>query len=245
MAKEYEDCVVLAVSVAEGMLRSGGETYRAQECCENILKSCGAENINVVGLTTAILVSADVGGEHRTEVISVKTRDTDLWGIERYNDISRRISTGALGMDEAFEELKATRKKRFWIVLLYGALSSTFFSVVFGGSFRELLPALAAAAFAQLFKITAEKISGNAALSTMGACMITAALTRLFVWLCPSLNQEAVIVGGIVAMVPGLAITNALRDTLHGDIISGLARGADALITAVLIAAGVAIVLAI
>ena len=244
-SKEEKDCVILAAGVAEGMIRSGGEAYRAEECCENILKACGAENINVIALTTALIVNADVDGVHRTEVISINERGTDLEGIERYNSISRRVCTGSMTIKEAFAELKKKHRLAPWKVLLYSTLSSTMFTLVFGGSFKELLPAFAAALVAQLFKIASDKISNNGILSTMGACIIIAAMTRFFVWLFPSLNQEAIIVGGIIALLPGLAITNALRDTLHGDILSGLARGAEALLIAIVIAAGVAIVLAI
>ena len=245
MPKDYKDCVVLATSVAEGMLRSGGEAYRAEECCYNILKACGAENISVVTITTAILVSADIDGKHRTEIVSVKSRGTDLDGIERYNSISRRICAGTLDIDGAFKEINKRRTLPAWQMLLFGALSSTCFSFVFGGGFKELLPAFITATITNLFLLFANKIKSNSIISTMVACMITAAVARLAVWLFPSLNQEAIIVGGIVSMLPGLALTNALRNTIHGDIISGLARGAEALLTAISIAAGVVIVLSI
>jgi len=41
-------------------------------------------------------------------------------------------------------------------------------------------------------------------------------------------------------LLPGLAMTNAVRDTIRGDLISGLARSAEALISAILLSAGVA-----
>lgn len=245
MPKDNKDCVVLATGVAEGMLRSGGEAYRAEECCASILKACGAENISVVTITTAILVSADIDGKHRTAVVSVKSRGTDLDGIERYNSISRRICAGTLDVEGAFEEMNKRRTLPAWQMLLFNALSSTCFSFVFGGSFKELLPAFITAAITHLFLLFANKIKSNSIISTMVACMITAAVARVAVWLFPVLNQEAIIVGGIVSMLPGLALTNALRNTIHGDIISGLARGAEALLTAIAIAAGVVIVLSI
>ena len=40
-------------------------------------------------------------------------------------------------------------------------------------------------------------------------------------------------------------MTNAVRDTIRGDLISGLGRGAEALISAVLLSAGVAAALLI
>ena len=40
-------------------------------------------------------------------------------------------------------------------------------------------------------------------------------------------------------LVPGVAITTAIRDVINGDLVSGVSRAADAFITAALIAAGV------
>ena len=46
-------------------------------------------------------------------------------------------------------------------------------------------------------------------------------------------------------LVPGLAITNAIRDTVAGDYVSGVARALEAVIVAVAIAAGIGFVLSI
>ena len=44
-------------------------------------------------------------------------------------------------------------------------------------------------------------------------------------------------------LVPGVAITNAIRDTMSGDFMSGLSRGMEAVFSALAIAFGVGIVL--
>ena len=46
-------------------------------------------------------------------------------------------------------------------------------------------------------------------------------------------------------LVPGLAITNAVRDTIGGDLLAALARGLEAILTAVAIAVGTGIALKI
>jgi uncharacterized membrane protein YjjP (DUF1212 family) len=43
-------------------------------------------------------------------------------------------------------------------------------------------------------------------------------------------------------LVPGLLITNAVRDLISGHLIAGLTKGADAFLTAIAIGAGVSIV---
>ena len=45
--------------------------------------------------------------------------------------------------------------------------------------------------------------------------------------------------------VPGLAITNAIRDTIAGDLVSGLTRAAEAFFVAISIAVGTGIVLSL
>ncbi len=244
MSGKTHDCVALAVTLAGEMLHYGGETYRAEECCISVLTALGASSVNVIALPTALLVSADIDGENRTESVAVKSRNTDLEGIARINAISRRIAAGEMSVDEGFAAINENKKQSFLLLSLYASLSAGFFSLVFGGGPVDFVPATIAAMLAQLFKRFADRVSGNSFLSTMGGCMITAGFARLAVWLYPLCNMDAVIIGGIMSMLPGLAITNALRDTIHGDIISGVSRGMEALIIGVTIAAGVAVVLA-
>lgn len=54
-----------------------------------------------------------------------------------------------------------------------------------------------------------------------------------------TLNLNVVIIASVMPLVPGVAITNAVYDTLHGDYISGAARMLEAFVTAAAIAIGV------
>ena len=39
-------------------------------------------------------------------------------------------------------------------------------------------------------------------------------------------------------LLPGLAMTNAVQDTMRGDIVSGVAHGMNAILTATMVAGG-------
>ena len=52
------------------------------------------------------------------------------------------------------------------------------------------------------------------------------------------LQTEATIAGAVMPLVPGLAMTNAVQDAVRGDMLSGMSHGAQALLTAVMIAGG-------
>ena len=55
----------------------------------------------------------------------------------------------------------------------------------------------------------------------------------------PSVNDNIIIMSSIMPLVPGVAITNAVRDTLQGDYISGGARILEAFLIAASVALGV------
>ena len=54
---------------------------------------------------------------------------------------------------------------------------------------------------------------------------------------------KLIIIGAIMPLLPGLAMTNAIRDTMRGDLVSGVARGAEALLVAVALGTGAGLVL--
>jgi len=56
-------------------------------------------------------------------------------------------------------------------------------------------------------------------------------------------NMNTVIIASIMPLVPGVAITNAMRDTISGDFVSGLSRAMEAIFSALSIAFGVGLVL--
>ena len=56
-------------------------------------------------------------------------------------------------------------------------------------------------------------------------------------------NLQSTIIGCLMILTPGVAITNSLRDIMGGDYISGMARMLEALLTATFIAVGVGIMM--
>ena len=58
-------------------------------------------------------------------------------------------------------------------------------------------------------------------------------------------NLQSTIIGCLMILTPGVAITNSLRDIMSGDYISGTARMLEALLTATFIAVGVGIMMVI
>ncbi len=61
----------------------------------------------------------------------------------------------------------------------------------------------------------------------------------------PDANYQPIVVGVLMLFVPGVAITNCIRDLLGGQLISGVTRFAEVILTAVSLAAGAGIMIKI
>jgi uncharacterized membrane protein YjjP (DUF1212 family) len=56
-------------------------------------------------------------------------------------------------------------------------------------------------------------------------------------------DLNCIIIGSIMPLLPGLSLTNAIRDTVMGDTVSGTVRIVETMLTAIAIAGGVGVVL--
>lgn len=62
-------------------------------------------------------------------------------------------------------------------------------------------------------------------------------------WLDSQMIVDNILVGALMTLVPGMALTNALRDLFMGDLLSGIVRMCEAVLSALALGGGVAIVL--
>ena len=55
-----------------------------------------------------------------------------------------------------------------------------------------------------------------------------------------SINSHNVITGSIMILLPGVILTNGIKDMLYGDFSSGISRFSEALIVIAAVSAGIA-----
>ena len=112
------------------------------------------------------------------------------------------------------------------------------FAPLFGGGLREVLAAAAVGILLAVIMTIGKRLRiSSFILNMICAGGVAAAAMLLKAWY-PVLNMDTVIISGIMPLVPGVAITNAIRDTLRGDYISGGARVLEAFVTAAAVAIG-------
>lgn len=88
-------------------------------------------------------------------------------------------------------------------------------------------------------------IGSNSFFRTVVCSTVGSLLSLLLVRLGFGYDVDTVTIGVLMVLVPGVALTNAMREIMAGDIISGLSRTADAILVASAIALGTVVGLAI
>ncbi len=226
----------------EIMLRSGAETYRVEDTMAHILNKSGAEHVDPVAFNTAILVTLQKENhEPLTIVRRVKSRGINLNKIVCVNEISRQFCNDELTLGQTYEELKQLKGNQY-SKLLYnlatiGAVIG--FALYFGGKTMEVLAAFIVGALEAVITTFAKKVKTNALFLDIICGFSIALVSVLLQRVIKNMNMDTVIISAIMPLVPGVTITNAVRDTLQGDNLSGAAGILEAFLKAAAIVTGV------
>lgn len=225
------------------IMENGGETYRAEETINRMGKGLGLDSVDSFAVPSGLFISCrGSDGKPVTSVRRVRREDRNLTRVDEANRISRFVSSGQMDCEQALNHLRRIEKMPgdfagLWY-LPAAFLCACGFTALFGGDLTAILVSGLVAALVQLVEAGMARFRsrGNAA-SFIGG-LLTALVPHLLALLLTGLQTELVIAGAVMPLVPGLAMTNAVQDTMRGDMVSGLSHGTQALLTACLIAGG-------
>ena len=140
-------------------------------------------------------------------------------------------------------EAIANRKNRLTplpIAIAVG-ISSAGWAVMFGGGLPDFFCALLVAFLGQGLASLLDRAGMRSFVSTLTGSFLGTLLPMLFHLFTGMLAVDATIAACLMPMLPGLAMTNAVQDTMRGDMVSGIASATSAVLTAAMIAAGAVI----
>ncbi|MFC5452945.1 threonine/serine exporter family protein [Paenibacillus aestuarii] len=228
------------------MLENGGETYRVEDTMIRIAGAFGFPNAHSFVTPTGIIFSFD-GPEQITRLIRISERSTDLHKVTEVNAISRRISQGQLSVAEANRLLeridKASPSYPNWFKILSAAVASGCFLIMFNGQWHDFVSAFVIGGAGLSFLIYFHRVVPIKFFAEFLASLLIGAMAFLLLRIGIGHDLDKIIIGSVMPLVPGLLITNAVRDLMAGHFVSGVSKGAEAFFTAFAIGAGIAFVL--
>ncbi|MDD6190437.1 MAG: threonine/serine exporter family protein [Firmicutes bacterium] len=246
--KKQKKILILAIQAGKIMMKSGAEIYRVEDTITRICKACGIDYVNVFATPTGIFVSIDNenGDDTVTYIKRIKSSETNLSKISQVNDFSRKFTTTDLSVEDGMkmlDEIDAERKYPLTVRIIGAGFVASCFSTMFGGNVIDFLIAFIAGMICYVCSRFLEKFEVNFFIRGLCCCALAAFLALVAQASVDGAGYGTIVTGCLMLFVPGVAITNSIRDFLSGDMVSGLARMVEAILTAVALAAGSGIVI--
>lgn len=248
---DVKKVVDLALEAGKILLKNGAEIFRVEETMTRICQRFHVDYVDTFTMSHAIFITAEKGmNEVYTKVRQVPLSGAHLGIVAEVNDLSREISAGHLGIDEAWARLREIEKippKRGVYRVFAAGVSSGALGYLLGASGSESIVAFVIGCILYLWVLLGEKYNlSKIIVNIVGGALITVlALIAAHFPFAVGLQIDGMIVGAIMPLVPGIAFTNAIRDIADSDFLSGTVRMIDALLVFVYIAIGVGTTLSI
>ena len=241
--QEAKKLLYLSVKMAKNMLSYGAEVYRVEDTINRIYKSFNnIRAANSLVTYNFIIVSFIYDDTTYTTMRRVVLGDRNLEKISLINDLSRKMVMGGCSLDYAFKKLKEIKNKDRYpnlAVIASMTLSAPFFAIMFGGTFKDSLIAFVIMAIQTLFLLFTAKFKITYFLSNFLGAFIATILVMSFAKIITIYNPFSIIIVGLMPLVPGVQITNSVRDFMAGDYLSGMIGAQAAVFVSTAIAIGV------
>ena len=234
----------LTARIAYHLALSGAETFRIEETMRRIIGAYGIE-CQAFAIPNCVMVSLEAANGKPLMVMKrVGFHGNDLEAVEKLNALSRRICAETPAPEVAAQWLKETlAERRTYSVAAYyfgNFLGAAGFCPVFGGTMRDSLWAGLMGLIIGFVTRQMDRWETNPFFSTITAAFAMAVPAYLAAGFHLIDYVDAVIIGSLMILVPGLLITNSMRDIIYGDTNSGINRIVQVLLSALAIAMGTA-----
>ncbi|EPZ52706.1 MULTISPECIES: threonine/serine exporter family protein [Alicyclobacillus] len=241
--------IILEASLLAGkiMLESGAETSRVEDTMERMIRhALGTENSShtyTYATVNGIFVQLDhsVG----TNFVRVDSRGQNLEKITAVNQLSRSFTGGEISIHEVYQALCDISSRQtsypLWLRMVCTTVLSGAVVLMFGGRFAELPAAMAAGLVSYLIHLCACRFIRANFFTEYIAAFVGGTLAY-FLTAFSDGNIGSVMIGTVASLVPGIAITTAIRDLIAKHYLSGVMRGLEATLIAGALGTGIATV---
>ncbi len=241
---EHETLLDMATDLGYELAMSGAETFRVEESIHRVLAAYGME-AEVFAIPNLLIVSLHREDGHTiTRMRRIGSHGNDLDAVEKFSGLSRALCNRTPEPREGQKWLQLVREKReyypLWTHYLGGFLGAGGYGLLFGGSFADALCAGVCGLLVCFVNKLLEARKANSFFQTIASSFFMAVLAYALWAAGIAPNPDAVTIGALMILVPGLLFTNAMRDIIYGDTNSGINRIVQVFLVAVAIALGTA-----
>ncbi|HVU81462.1 MAG TPA: threonine/serine exporter family protein [Rhodanobacteraceae bacterium] len=230
--------IAFVIELARRLHQYGAAAPRLEQAIGNVAQQLGLA-CDVLSTPTSIVLSFSApGGDglaELTQVVRIAPGDVNLARLCRADEIADRVADGSLDPRRGMAQLRALgrplSRAALWATIVSYGLSAASVAVLFRTSGPD---ALVAGVIGVL--IGGIVVAGygrprlSAASDAIAALVATFIATMVSAWLLP-LALKLVVLSALIVLVPGMSLTNAVRELTSQHLASGVARFAGAAAT--------------
>lgn len=241
---DYNLLLDLAMDLGYELSMSGAETFRVEECVRHVISTYGID-CDVFAIPNYIMIT--IRTADRTPITRMRRighHGSDLDAVERFTGLSRAICNRKPELQDAHSWLKQLRSSRrsycVPVLFLGDFLGAAGFGLFFGGNWIDGICAGICGILVGFVNKYLDDMKTNQFFRTIASSFLMALLAYAMGALGIASNPDAVTIGALMILVPGLLFTNAMRDIIYGDTNSGINRIVQVFLVAAAIALGTA-----
>ena len=232
----------ILIRMGEALQNSGAEVFRVEDTLNRIAAAYGAEDVNVFVITSSIVITVTMPSlPPQTQTRRLRhAAGNDLLTLEKLNALSRRICTAPPSIEEFQSQLDAILGQHPdpRLHLAGSVLAASSFAIFFGGNLWDGLLAGAIAVLICWMERYLSPFCMNGVEFQFIASFLSGISALLPCRFGMQFHADKVLIGIIMLLIPGIMLTNSIRDVLLGDIISGSLRLVEAILMAATLALG-------
>lgn len=237
-----EELSEFLMDFGERLLLSGAEISRVEDSIGRLCTAYGA-HAEVFALTNAIYLTVTKDKKSQTTLRRINHYQTDLNYLDKLNDTCRKICVGSPPISEARKWMEEIESKRYntGIQSVVYAFVAASFSLFFGGGVRDAAISAAIGVVLYFLDQCFAKRQLNRIFSVFVVSVLCGLIAAGAIRIGWGRKLSSILIGDIMLLVPGLAITNSVRDMMKGDMLSGILRLLESILIAIFMTIGFAI----
>lgn len=243
MERNPETLINFSCELGRQLLQNGAEIYRVEDSIQRLLAAYGYARAEIFAIPFCIILTIREGERNYTTSVRIQTVTNNLRKFNELNALCRRLCREVPPMEECWQRLDAVIAEPAYPALVgylaHGTVAALF-TLFWGGVWTDALIAFPCGLLVKAVISTMRRLQINVFFTDFFAALLLTLGPEILFYLGAAIHPDKVIIGTIMLLVPGIAITNGMRDVLVGDFLTALTRFAEVVIVALSTTIGVA-----
>lgn len=242
--EKTEQFLNFCCEMGRALIQNGAEIYRVEDSINRLLLAYGYLDTEVFAIPSCVILNIQHEGHNYTKSIRIRTSFINLDKLDRLNSLCRRVCRERPPAVAAFEQLRGITSASgypAWGGYLAHGFVAVFFTLFWGGDALDAFFAFSCGLAVKAATSSMSRMNTNIFFTYVLSSMLMVMIPLALLHLGAAVHMDKIVIGAIMLLVPGIAITNVMRDVIAGDFLTALTKFAEVLIISMALAVGIAI----